>query len=373
MPFVPRLSQNSPTPMRGNKWWYSSGNPFYAGGYGLPNCTCYAYGRYSEIRGAWVKLPTGNAGLWWGRAQGKFNCGQTPALGAVCCWHDPRGNYAGHVAIVEEILPNGDIITSNSAWHGTYFYTSTVHYADTGKGHYHIGYHGGAYRFQGFIYNVDQGGNAPIVNINLYVVAAICGNLKRESNINPGLWESLRPTSWDHQYAYDGVGGFGLGQWTNVGTPHGRCWNLHEWVTSNGYQDGDGNGQLAFIVHEDYWTNSSQKRGNYNNLTEFLQTDSTNLSDLTWDWCACWEGVPGNHFSERLEAAELIYQYFLAHMNDSSLDYTWISKNNYLTWDEMYNNAMCVLFWMSGGAIVPPPLAGRKKMPIWMMLRYFKK
>lgn len=55
--------------------------------------------------------------------------------------------------------------------------------------------------------------NAPIVwqylganGWTINAVAGILGNMQTESNINPGLWESLQ------EYNYDG--GFGLTQWT---------------------------------------------------------------------------------------------------------------------------------------------------------------
>ena len=38
--YVPRLTSAG---MRGNPYWYSR-NPLYLAGYGLPNCTCYAWG-----------------------------------------------------------------------------------------------------------------------------------------------------------------------------------------------------------------------------------------------------------------------------------------------------------------------------------------
>lgn len=147
MSYIPRLTENTPTAMQNNPWWYSNANIFYASGYGLPNCTCYAYGRYAEVRNAWASLPSGDAGTWYDNAT-NFQRGQTPQLGAIICWHDPNGVYAGHVAIVEEILSNGRINTSNSAYGGQYFYTA---YRDPPD--YYIPYHNGAYTFQGFIYN----------------------------------------------------------------------------------------------------------------------------------------------------------------------------------------------------------------------------
>lgn len=140
MAFTPRLTSSG---MQGNPWWYSNGNPFYASNYGLPNCTCYAYGRYAEIRNGFAALPISDGGQWWGDVSAQFQKGQTPALGAVACWYDPNGG-AGHVAIVEELQQNGDITTSNSAWRSTYFYLEHLTRASN--------YQYSNYIFQGFIY-----------------------------------------------------------------------------------------------------------------------------------------------------------------------------------------------------------------------------
>ena len=43
--FSPRLS----APSSSNKYYYSNLNVFYKYGYGMPNCTAYAYGRAYEI------------------------------------------------------------------------------------------------------------------------------------------------------------------------------------------------------------------------------------------------------------------------------------------------------------------------------------
>lgn len=140
MTFTPRLTSAG---MLNNPWWYSNGNPFYASNYGLPNCTCYAYGRYAEIRGAFAPLPISDGGQWWGDVSSQFQTGQTPQLGAVACWEDPYGG-PGHVAIVEELQANGDITTSNSAYGGTYFYLEHL----TRQSNYQYS----NYNFQGFIY-----------------------------------------------------------------------------------------------------------------------------------------------------------------------------------------------------------------------------
>lgn len=156
--FTPRLSSDG---IEGEKYWYD-GNPFYTAGYGLPNCTCYAWGRFWEISDLAdgtkdysnkPTLPTGDAGDWFPNVTG-YETGTTPKLGAVICWSDDSGG-AGHVAIVEQILDNGDIVVGQSGWGASnIFWTSTIYksngYSYTGK------------TFQGFIYNphITSGGGS---------------------------------------------------------------------------------------------------------------------------------------------------------------------------------------------------------------------
>lgn len=45
MSYTPRLTDAG---IVNNFHWYSQ-NPFYIAGYGMPNCTCYAWGRFWEI------------------------------------------------------------------------------------------------------------------------------------------------------------------------------------------------------------------------------------------------------------------------------------------------------------------------------------
>lgn len=157
--FKPRLND---TGIEGSFYWYSQ-NPFYQSGYGLPNCTCYAWGRFWEISDKAgdgsnkPTLPTGDGGEWFPAVKG-YETGQTAKLGAVMCWSKSGG--AGHVAIVEQILENGDIVTSNSAWQSTFFYTKTIYKSE--------GYDFGSYNFQGFIYNphVSEGGSEPDEPVN---------------------------------------------------------------------------------------------------------------------------------------------------------------------------------------------------------------
>lgn len=158
MAFIPRLTEIG---ILGNLHWYSNNNPYEATGYGMPNCTAYAWGRFWEVGdplSLGINKPDPNklpgywsGGYWWDQVDTSvYEVGQTPALGAVICFEDTSGGD-GHVAIVEQINNGGEsIVTSNSAYNGTYFYTQTLYRSDNycwtgGNNHF--------YRFQGFIYN----------------------------------------------------------------------------------------------------------------------------------------------------------------------------------------------------------------------------
>ena len=82
--FSPRLS----APSSSNKYYYSNLNVFYKYGYGMPNCTAYAYGRAYEILGSEPKLSWNNAEQWYGynKSNGYYKYGQTPKVGAIACW-----------------------------------------------------------------------------------------------------------------------------------------------------------------------------------------------------------------------------------------------------------------------------------------------
>lgn len=118
-------------PTKNDKHYYSNENIFYACGYGMPNCTAYAWGRLFELTGKKYMSLNGNAEDWFNSAAGGgLKTGQTPRLGAIACYGAGKigdaSDGAGHVAVVEEIKPNGDIVTSNSAWRSTEFYLKEV-------------------------------------------------------------------------------------------------------------------------------------------------------------------------------------------------------------------------------------------------------
>lgn len=157
MAFTPRLNDQG---IIGNLHWYSNDNPYYATGYGMPNCTAYAWGRFWEIGdplSTGIHKPNPNelpgywsGGYWWREVDTSvYQTGQTPALGAVICFWDAQGD--GHVAIVEQINNGGEsIVTSNSAYNSTFFYTQTLYRSNN---YCWYGNNGHFYEFQGFIYN----------------------------------------------------------------------------------------------------------------------------------------------------------------------------------------------------------------------------
>ena len=144
--FTPRLT----APSYDNKYYYNGNyNIFYSAGYGMPNCTAYAFGRAYEILGYEPDLSWGSAYMWYdyNRNYGHYDYGQTPRVGAICCWSYGSG---GHVAVVEKIDSDGLMTISNSAYGSTNFYLTYAHTWDSNPG-------GNSYwNFQGYIYLLDE-------------------------------------------------------------------------------------------------------------------------------------------------------------------------------------------------------------------------
>ena len=124
------------------------GSPRAWNGSVLANCTGYVHGRWMELGNVTSEydLSSGNANTYWGHADG-YERGQEPRLGAVLCL---GGGSYGHVAIVEEILDNGDIMVSESNY-GRAVFEYVRRYKSTGYKR-SGGTVGG---FQGFIYHPD--------------------------------------------------------------------------------------------------------------------------------------------------------------------------------------------------------------------------
>jgi len=147
--YTPRLS----APAKTNKYYYSDLNVFYKYGWGMPNCTCYAWGRAYEILGKTPNLSPYSAYLWYGYNKDNkiYSYGTTPKLGAIACWVYSSGT-SGHVAVVEKI-ENNTITFSNSAYSGQEFYLSTAPVNDPSNGNK-------TWIFQGYIYLGDYVGDS---------------------------------------------------------------------------------------------------------------------------------------------------------------------------------------------------------------------
>lgn len=173
-------------------------------------------------------------------------------------------------------------------------------------------------------YQDGASGDEPGMNISLQVVCAIVGNWFRESQVNPGIWESLTV----------GSGGYGLGQWTGD-----RRVDLFNWLDDNGYQRGDGDGQIKYFFIENDWQASSSSPLKFNTLEEFLTTSNTDIDALTETFMNAWErpGVPA--LEDRQAFAHKAYDYILAHQGDHI---TWVSKNEYISEPESLNNSVRV-------------------------------
>lgn len=284
--------QRTAAPSTDNAYYYAD-NPFYQSGYGMPNCTCYAWGRFWEISGTRPTLGLGNAEDWYSYPDG-YERGTTPKLGAVLCWRmgaaGDNSDGAGHVEIVEQINADGTIITSGSAYNGFEFRRKTR--SNDGN------WSGGAYTFQGFIYNPkvyqDNGSGGAFVvpgttsenryltseemhNNAAYIwwylgnrgwtlnaVAGMLGNIEVESGINPGIWENLDEGNVG--------GGYGLVQWT-------PATKLMNWCSERGLQAWTMSAQLERIIWEQETENGQYtKTDEYPTPATFTAFKSSTLS-----------------------------------------------------------------------------------------------
>lgn len=193
-------------------------------------------------------------------------------------------------------------------------------------------------------------GGATGYGASIYVVSALAGNAWRESHINPTLSQI-------------GGGAFGMFQWDGA-----RRDALLDWLSENGYNSTDPNGQMQYLVVENDWIGTYD---GISSLTEFLQSSSTDIASLTTAFCTCWErpGIPA--LDERIEFANKAFEYITLHAQDSSIN-TWETEPMYyLTEAQALNNAVLMYrFYSAGGGSGGIPGVRKKKMPIWMWIKY---
>lgn len=182
-----------------------------------------------------------------------------------------------------------------------------------------------------------------------YVVAAMCGNFWQESGINPGVWEGLQEP--EDPYDYEILGrGFGIGQWTNTGGDiHGRLYQMHVWCHENSiyHNTDDGVAQTQYIVVENYWTPKSDYPV-FKNLTDFMESDSTDLAYLTHAFNLCWEGIHDSSWDARVGYAKQCLDYINEWRSKPSNFAGFYLGNRYLSVPERLNNAMMVWLVLTG-------------------------
>ena len=118
----------------------------------LSNCVGYAYGRFNEIGGyGYCKYLTPVNAENFIQYAGGLTVGQTPKVGACMVWKKgatlSNSDGAGHVAIVEKVISSTQVLTSESGWGSSAFWTKT---RSKGSGNWGAG---SGYTFLGFIYN----------------------------------------------------------------------------------------------------------------------------------------------------------------------------------------------------------------------------
>lgn len=133
MKFIKRTN----APVREDAHYYSD-NIFFQSGYGLPNCTCYAWGRWYELLNEKPKLCINNAKDWYNFNDG-YARSQEPKVGAVACYD---GGQYGHVAIVEEIYSDGTMLISESDYVSKILFRTRVigQHADAYNGYKLLGF-----------------------------------------------------------------------------------------------------------------------------------------------------------------------------------------------------------------------------------------
>lgn len=167
MTYTPRTTQPSSSDPRFTKSGYGGynncilGSPLAWSGSVLANCTGYVHGRWMEIgnTNSEYNLSLGNANSYYGHSD-SYERGSEPKLGAILCL---GGGSAGHVAIVEEILDNGDIMCSESNYGRTVF-EYVRRYKSTG----YMRAGGTVGGFQGFIYHPAVSPAPTTYTVNCY-------------------------------------------------------------------------------------------------------------------------------------------------------------------------------------------------------------
>lgn len=348
MAYVPRLSDVG---MRSSRYWNSSLNIFYPR-YGLPNCTCYAYGRWLEIANGDVtklagllvnsgQLPGNRNGGNWYIASPALQAGQSnPQPGDIKVAKRNTQDGWGHVCVVEEV--HEDYVVTSGSWYGSkYFVVENAYKRNNWRMNWEVNR---KYTFQGFLrmggasggvvpsipmptewvndidYFIPDGSQDEINNMVMAYVAlkeadstwtleAICGvlgNMWRESHLNPGMREI------GHSQNGGLVGWTPLTKWSHEASIRGIPWNdgdgQCEWVSSGKYWHWNG---AKWVLFDNHWVPGRMTTPM--TYSEYKQcTDSP--EGCAKHFMQGYEGPSVPALAERQAKARYYYEYLLGNM-----------------------------------------------------------
>jgi surface antigen len=79
------------------------------GGFGGGNCVAYA----RQVTG--IRLD-GNAAAWWTHAEGRYDRGHQPSVGAILVFKPYGGMHVGHVAVVSRVVGPREVLVDQANW-----------------------------------------------------------------------------------------------------------------------------------------------------------------------------------------------------------------------------------------------------------------
>ena len=190
-------------PEKGNKFYNTKnsggysycivGKPTCNGLNVLANCVGYACGRFNEIIG-YMEYPYLNCNAEDFIVRGKslgLKVSDKPTLGGIMVW-EGKGSLAGHVAVVEKIIDENTIYTSESGYESAYFWNST---RKRGSGNWGAG---SSYKYIGCLINPSVNELKPLDEIARDVIEGKYGNY-------PERKEKLEKEGYDYHLVQNRV------------------------------------------------------------------------------------------------------------------------------------------------------------------------
>ena len=190
-------------PEKGNKFYNTKsqggysycivGKPTCDGLNVLANCVGYACGRFNEIIG-YMEYPYLNCNAEDFIVRGKslgLKVSDKPTLGGIMVW-EGKGSLAGHVAVVEKIIDDNTVYTSESGYESAYFWNST---RKRGTGNWGAGSN---YKYIGCLINPSVNELKPLDEIARDVIEGKYGNY-------PERKEKLEKEGYNYQLVQNRV------------------------------------------------------------------------------------------------------------------------------------------------------------------------